>query len=232
MKQLVLLLAILLCGAGLSQADIKLAGMKGKVQVRHGVSEDWTTPAPGDILKPEDSIRMGKKSKAVLSIDGRDRLTLPEMVIVDVSDLRKLSQEELLLMLAMQDVRSVPGKDRKDELNIPRTTTVHGANQGNVPSAIAADPDAGTLLLNGTKVLYDNGYYATCILKAKDVYRQLPVLAKNIGSRLIVASALERLSLFSEALTEYAGLSQERLSPRQKALVEEKLARLKRKGGE
>src|ERR1041385_8228909 len=211
------------------RADIKVISVKGDVQVRRGMSEQWQSLAKGDILKPEDSMKSGKKSTAVMQIDEGKKIVLPELAIIDCSDLKKLSQEELLLMLAMERVRSVPSRNARDEFSIPRTTTVHGENMNVVESGLAGNSEIGLLQLNGTRVLHDQGFYATCVLKAKEVFRLNPDLMKLVNFRLVVADALEKMKLRGEALSEYNSLKRERLSPQQRSLVGQRIDQLKKK---
>jgi hypothetical protein len=227
MKHVLLICSVLLLVAGSLSAQMKLTGMKGDVSIRHGVSEQWVAVAQGDVLKPEDSIRLGKKSSATVMTENNMKLQIPEMTVLDLSDLRTLTQEELLLKLAMERVRIVPDQGRENDFHIPRTTTVHGSNMGGAPTAVSSNANGGIMQLNGVRVLYNNGYFATSVLKAKEVFRLVPETSTMIDTRLIVASALEKLNVRSEALTEYTEIAKENLSQSQRALVEGRIAQLK-----
>ncbi len=211
------------------RADIKVVSAKGNIQVRRGVGEAWQKLAAGDVLKPEDSMKSGKNSSAIILVDGKKKITLPEMAIVDCSDFRNLTQEELLLMLAMESVRSVQVKESDDMLNIPKTTSVHGENRDIVSTRVSGNSEDGLLQLNGTNVLYDQGFYATCVLKVKEVLRIHPRLRTMVSYRLNAASAMEKMKLNGEALSEYNLLKSERLTPEQRSLVDEKISTLKKK---
>jgi hypothetical protein len=231
MKKIFAVTVLLLAFAAFAAADVKISVVKGDVQVRRGVSEEWQTVAVGDVLKPEDSIRLGRKSSASIVTDDSRKLTIPEDVIIDVSDLRNLTQEELLLKLAMEDVRSVPEHSRDNDFEVPRTSTIHGANKGSTASvsATAPHPDVDMLELNGVKVLYTNGYYATSVLKAKEIFRLRSPQTDVIETRFMVADALEKMNLNGEAFDEYSDISQEPLTSAQRSLVDKKLADLKAK---
>ena len=230
MKRIVMLALLIALSVGGLFAQLKLVGMKGDVTVRHGVSEQWVAVAVGDVLKPDDSIRLGKKASATILTEKDSRLQIPEMTVIDLSDLRMMTQEELLLKLAMERVREIPDKGRENDFTIPRTTTIHGSNKEDVQTSdITTNISSGVMQLNGVKVLYNNGFYATSVLKAKEVFRLMPETAKMIDVRLTVASALERMNVNGEALSEYKELSKERLSPAQQSLVGSKIAQLKKK---
>jgi len=225
------IIALLLMTGMLAQADMKIMNIQGDVKVRHGAEEAWVSVAAGDIVKPEDSMRSGRGSSVVLLVDGATQLTLPELVIVDCSDLRTLTQEELLLKLAMEGIRSLPQQKHDGGMSVPRTTTVHGARAEASAPLQPGSKDGYILQLNGTKVLHRNGFYATMVLRAKEVLRLSPSLRTRYDVRLLVADAFEKMKLNGEALMEYRGLAKEKLSLRDRAVVEGRIAALKKAQG-
>ena len=235
MKATLLMLMIGLLAAGASANDIIVRKVQGEVSVRRGVEEVWTEVAVGDVLRPNDTMRTGRKSAAVLVAPVLDSeapvmktIMLPSQVIIDMSDLRMLSQEELMLKLTMEKVRASSYEWKKNEMKIPNTTVVHGADRSPRPPLSEEELEVGVFQLNGTRVLYDNGFYSTCALKAMQVLRQFPQLSDRFEHRLMVAEALEKSSLRSEALNEYVVLSSlEIISREQKGIVLARIARLK-----
>src|SRR5260221_6788771 len=127
------------------RGDIKVMALKGRVYVRHNVQEEWVRVGRGDVLKPEDSMKSDEKSSSTLLVDGKTTVVLPEMAIIDLSDLRTLTREDLLLKLAMERIRSVPGSGSNDELNMPRTTIIHGPNVGQRHVSTETDPEIGLM---------------------------------------------------------------------------------------
>ena len=221
-------MVFLLCVVVSASADTKVSAMKGDVYVRHNVKEEWVRVAVGDILKPEDSMKLDKKSSATILIDGKNKLVIPELVIIDLSDLRSLTQDELLLKLAMEKVRNVPAKRDGGGLHIEKITTMHGTNKAETTTPSSIVSQTATLQLNGTRVLYDEGFYATCVLKTKEIFRQHPEMLTVYDVRIMVAGALEKVKLDGEALSEYLSIPTANLSPKQRSLVEEKIAQLKK----
>lgn len=173
-------------------------------------------------------MRSGKYSSAVILVEGRLKLTLPGDAIVDMSDLRDLTQEELLLKLAMERVRSVPPQEREGEFSIPKTTTVHGSKkQRDVQMPQRGENDR--MRLNGAKFLYDHRYYATSVLRIKSVLRYHPEVDGSTDARLMAAAALENMKLDGEALTEYLDIAGGALSAAQQTIVEQSIARLRQR---
>ncbi len=220
--------------ATLRGGEILVQKVQGDVQVRQGVTEIWHQVAAGDVLKPDDTMKTGPKGQAVILVPAvaaqksPKRISLPPDVMVDLSDVRDLSQEELMLKLAMEKVRSSSYQPGNDGLNMPNASVVHGTNKGGGSELTENEAAVGILQLNGTRVLYDNGFYSTCALKAMEVFRLFPSLGERFDDRLLVAEALERAHLRGDALGEYgAMLGMARLTAAQDSLVRVRLARLR-----
>jgi hypothetical protein len=206
-------------------ADFTVKAVKGTVEVRRGVMEEWRKVKVGDLLKPEDSMRTGPGASATIEMDKR-KLVVPELTILDISDVRQLSQEDFLLKLAMENILAVPPRE-KDELSIPSATVLHGENKSKIDLPVSTDGKVGEMQLHGARVLYDNTYYATSILKSKETLRTHPEVRSNYDARLTVAMAFEKMKLTKEAITEYSLLSKENLPAPQARKVQNALDKLK-----
>ncbi len=230
MKRILPSLFILLLSIAAANAQMSVVTVRGTVEVRRGVNEGWRPVQAGEVLKPEDSMKSGKKSRATVLLENKKALSLPENVIVDLSDFRPLTNDELLLKLAMERVRSLPNRERDEDFSVPQTTIMHGTEKEEIISSqVPRNIEEGLLQLNGTQVLYENGYHAGCVLRAKEVFLRYPELASKTEYRLLVASALEKTKLYGEALSEYASLAAEKLTSPERTLVEGKMKQLKRK---
>jgi hypothetical protein len=235
MRQIAFCVLLSACGLMLAQGqEIKVQRLQGDVAVRHGVTEAWTTVAVGDVLRPDDTMKTGKKGSAVLvvplkSAGSMKHIALPPEVIVDLSDVRELSQEELMLKLTMERVRASSYQWKADELHIPNAAVVHGADQSGGAPLADNDPQSGLLLWNGTRVLYDNGFYSTCALKAIELFRLYPSVGVKVENHIMAADALEKANLRGEALSEYAGILQMKgVSQTQESMVNERIAKLRK----
>jgi hypothetical protein len=212
--------------------EIQVVKTSGEVSVRQGVTEVWTRVAVGDVLRPDDSMKTGPKGSALLAVrmdaGTVKRITLPPEVIVDLSDIRDLTQEELLLKLTMEKVRSSPYEWKGEKDGNANASVIHGSNRAALSSA-ENDPAVGTMQLRGTRVLYENGFYSTSALRAMEVFRLYPSLGREFSNRLLLAEALESAKLRGESLNEYgAMLSLENLTPDQEALVRARMSALKK----
>ncbi len=215
MKSTMMILFLWLFGATAVRADIKVVSVKGAVYVRHNVQEEWIPVSRGDLLKPDDSMKSGGKSSASLLVDGKTTVVLPEMAIIDLSDLRSLSKDDLLLKLAMERIRRIPARDRDQEISIPQATTMHGPDLTVRPAVPASDPQIAFMQMKGAEVLFGNGFYET------------PELSRRIDDRMMVAKALETLKLKGEALEEYVDLGTAQLTDQERAVVTKKIEELR-----
>lgn len=231
MKRLAFFLASAFLTAQASGDGITVQSVRGEVSVRHGVTEAWAPVSAGDLLRPHDSMKTGGNGTAVLSVamaSGARTMTLPSDVIVDISDIRDLSQEDLILKLTMEKVRG--SRYRWDELDpsIPNAGVIHGTKQGAAHELTDNELRTGRMQLNGARVLFENGFFSTCVLRSMEVFRLYPDLSTSFDDRLRVARALERAKLNGEALSEYGAMAGlEGLTAEQQALVREQMRALR-----
>lgn len=199
--------------------------IQGEVRVRHGVMEQWAGVAVGDVLKPDDSMKTGPGGSAVvvaLQPGGQKRITLPPDVIVDISDIRDLTSEELMLKLAMERVRGSSYKATEDPL-VPNASVVHGANKAD-QSASPVNDRAGIPEWNGARVLFDNGFFSTCALRGMELLRRFPSTRNTFDCQFLVAQSMERANLRGEAANEYATiLGMPSITSGQQSLVKTRL---------
>lgn len=235
MKRLIsVLLAFLAMNAW--GGEFRVEKTSGAVSVREGVDEAWAPVMPGDLLKPEDSMRTGPDGSAVLValVDGggmKENISLPPNVILDLSDIRTLSKDELILKMTMEKVKASPYEWKENDLAIPNATVVHGEKPVSENGGNGADIEMGNLQINGTKVLFDHGFFSTCALKSLSLFSRFPSLRESFDNRLRLAESLERTELRGEALSEYSTLAgMPGLTTDQKSLVQERIARLKNGG--
>jgi len=226
MVKVSMLVLMLMLQPAVRAEGITVQKSEGDVKVRQGVTEVWNTVVAGDVLRPHDTMRTGPDGSAVLLVHlnaggAAKRITLPAQVIVDMSDIRNLTQEELMLKITMEKVRASSSEWKNDELHIPNAAVVHGEDRAVRDPATENDRQVGQLLLNGARVLFDNGFYATTVLRSMEVFRMYPVLGAMFDHRLLLAQAMERANLRGEALAEYSSLSRmEGLTSSQQQVVQ------------
>ncbi len=227
---IVFILLLLAAGFAVGGEYITLQKIQGEVSVRPGVTETWIKARSGDLLKADATVRTGQVSSALIVLSPTNkRISLPANVIVDISDIRDLTQEELMLKLTMEKVRASSYEWKNKEMNTPNTTINHGDPKDKKESLAESNTELGILQLNGTRVLYQNGFYSTSALKTLEILRQYPPLAAQYKNRILVAEALEKANLKSEAMNEYVVISSlPNIRKEEKEFVQSKIAQLKK----
>jgi hypothetical protein len=231
MRLSALILAATLVTVQAWSEGITVRSARGEVTVRRGVTEAWTAAAAGDVLRPHDSMRTGATGSAVLAVAlaaGTRTISLPPEVIVDMSDIRELSQEDLMLKLTMEKVRGSTYEWNEADPALPNAGVIHGARKGASKELTENELRTGRMQLNGARVLFENGYFSTCVLRSMEVFRLYPDLTRSFDDRLRVARALEQARLQGEALSEYGAISGlEGLTPEQRNQVHERMEMLR-----
>lgn len=232
MRAFALTLAAAFLSAQAFGEGITVQSTRGEVGVRHGVTEAWAPVGPGDPLRPHDSMKTGGTGAAVLSVTmagSAKTITLPPDVIVDMSDIRNLSQQELMLKLTMEKVRGSSYQWNKSDPAFPNAGVIHGSEKSSMRDLTENELRTGRMQLNGARVLFDYGFFSTCVLRSMEVFRLYPALSSSFDDRLMVARALEQAQLGGEALSEYGAIAGlDGLTAEQRVLVRDRMQALRK----
>ena len=203
--------------------QFKVDKIKGKVLVQRGTEEEFTQLKSGDVLNGDDLIITEKNSFIQLDKDG-SKFILDENSALGLNYLKKISINDLLLALAMEDIRNVP----KNKSNgITKNTAVYG-EETTVENPIAiAQNSLGERKINGAKQLAQNGYQESAIIVAKETYRKYPSTSRNVDDRIYFANLLSTLDLNNEALEEFSAVSKMNLNDDQREKVDEEIGKIK-----
>lgn len=223
MKKIMIMTAILACS--LFAQSYKIEKVQGTVKALIGNSEQWVDVKEGTMVSSSTVLMTDKNALIVLSGRGI-KFTLKPSAALSVNSLKRMTIDELLLALAMEEILSTPAK-KKDDKSI--NTAIYGTNESGTKTAAVPTNLLGDLKLNGARQLAENGFKETAILTAKETYRKYPDTQKNILTRIYFAEQMMQLSLFDEALTEYSQIQNLPLNDPQTKEVHEKLDFLKKK---
>ncbi len=190
--------------------------VNGNVFALIGFSEEWTKVKVGQILKGTDLISTGEKSLVQLNNNG-NRFVLQSNSALSINNIKRISLNELLLALAMEEIRNVPNFN---ENNARRNTAVYGEKVSNIFPSKSVVSDLGIKKLNGAKQLAINGYRESAILLAKETYRKYPETKTRIDDRLFFVNLLIELQLFNEAAADLNELEKLKLTNEQREKVE------------
>ena len=222
MKRYIILIIVILSTIVFGQ-QFKVDKIKGKVLVQRRTEEEFTQLKSGDVLNGDDLIITEKNSFIQLDKVG-SKFILDENSALGLNYLKKISINDLLLALAMEDIRNVP-KNKNN--GIAKNTAVYGEETAVVNPIAVAQNSLGERKINGAKQLAQNGYQESAIIVAKETYRKYPSTSRNVDDRIYFANLLQNLKLNNEALEEYNIISNMELSNQQKKEVDQEIANIK-----
>ncbi|OGU82779.1 MAG: hypothetical protein A2W11_00340 [Ignavibacteria bacterium RBG_16_35_7] len=220
------ILVVLIISAGITFAQkCYVESVTGTAKAQIGSSEKWMEVGEGAELPPYSTISTSKNSSVVL-VKGNTKFTLKESAAVTVNHIKKMSTDDLLLALAMEDMMNAP---RKKDKNKSKSTQVYGDQNKNDKTPGVSNDEFGLMRLNGAKQLGDNGFKESAIVAAKETYRKYPETKKIISQRIYFANLLYEKGLFEEAYAEFNSFKDYGMSEKNKAEVDSKIELLSKK---
>ena len=222
MKRYIILIIVILSTIVFGQ-QFKVDKIKGKVLVQRRTEEEFTQLKSGDVLNGDDLIITEKNSFIQLDKVG-SKFILDENSALGLNYLKKISINDLLLALAMEDIRNVP-KNKNN--GIAKNTAVYGEETAVVNPIAVAQNSLGERKINGAKQLAQNGYQESAIIVAKETYRKYPSTSRNVDDRIYFANLLSTLDLNNEALEEFSAVSKMNLNDDQREKVDEEIGKIK-----
>lgn len=196
--------------------EIEVNTFKGDVKYLPGTSEIWTEVNKGQTLERDGFISTGKNSSVQIKHSG-DLVTIGELSAVALSSIKKMTTDELLLALAMEDMINAPKSNVKEN---SVNTAVYGEKEGKEKSTDLSANDFGIKRLNGAKQLAENGLKESGIIFAKETYRKYPETKQIASYRIYFADILDEKGLYTEALGEYLEIKKLDLNKEQSSKIE------------
>ena len=219
----IFLFILMIAGIGFCQS-FKVDKVTGTVKVLDS-NDNWTEVKEGTTIPSNSILVADKKSSVKISGEGINFI-LKESSAIPVSSIKKMTIDQLLLALAMEDMINAP---RKKENDNGKSTAVYGSKEGGNESDITGPDDFGIRRINGAVQLAENGLKESAIVTAKETFRKYPSTKAMANYRIYFADLLYDLGLNEEALDEFNSIKGLKLSDKEKTEVAEKLSQLNRK---
>lgn len=215
----------LILSLSLFPQTFRVEKVSGKVTVQKGTSEKWTAVKVGNSLSANDLLQTGKNSSAQIS-NGKEKFTLKSTSAIMPGSIKRISQNDLLLALTLEDIKSLP-KNKKNSNT--KSTAVYGSELNNKEVKTSLPSDIGIKKLNGAKQLAESGFRESSLLVAKETFRKYPETQNLIPERIYFADIFEKLSLYEEAQKEFNQIYSMNISFKEKALVKKRIDQLSQK---
>ncbi len=222
MKKVILYL--ILCAGLIFAQEYTVTKVNGDVKHQPGGNETWITINKGDILDENSVVSTGKNSSVVLK-SKNNVFTLNESSAVSISRIKKMSIDELLLALAMEDMMNTP----KDNGSGKSTNTaVYGTDESNNDEINPASNEFGIKRLNGALQLAKNNMKESAVVVAKETFRKYPDTKQNSSYRILFADILYEKGLYNEAFEDFSEIVELKLNSEEKLSVDEKIEKIKK----
>lgn len=220
-----LIVILFFCAGIISAQNFKAEKVVGDVKTQIGASENWSQIKPGEILIANSTISTSEKSS--VSLDGNNiHFVLKGSSALPLTNLKKMSLDQLILALAMQDMINAPRK--KEEAN-SKNTAVYGAEINGIKEPFVVSSNFGVQRLNGAVQLAESGFKESAIIDAKETFRKYPETSKMSNFRIYFANLLADLNLNEEAYDDFKQIGSLKLDSDQKSEVAGKLDMLSKK---
>ncbi len=197
----------------------------GNVKFLSSSSNTWQSLKPKMSLNENTVVATDKSSSVKIRYDVIS-FTLNESSAITLSSIKKISLDELILALAMENIMDTPknkGIDKSDN------TAVYGNKITKDTQITLTSNEFGLKRLNGAKQLAENGMKESAVITSKEVYRKYPDTKKDINSRIYFADLLFELHLYEESLDEYNEIKQLDVSLNQKNHVNGRIEQVSKK---
>lgn len=189
-------------GMALGQS-VEIQSMHGEVRVRQGLSESWTPARAGMKLRAIDSILSGETGGAVLRLEHGGSFHLGSWMVLDIGDLRRISERELFLYLMSERVKQLPDAESRG-LQIARVSVVRAEDKSRQESRAASETmDREPLEFNGAKALFDQAFVTNAVMKVHRLLEHYPQSENQSRSRYLLGQCHEALHQPGRALEAY-----------------------------
>jgi len=206
MKKFVLYLIFCVLASNVfSQNRVKVMSTRGDVRIRRGLEETWRPAGVGMDLDQIDTILTGEDGEVVLFLDGSSRFTMGGHSILDISDLRAITQRELFLYLMSQKISKIERHPENSKLRIADVNVVRAENKGSEISDTSPEigGDRWRWETNGAAALYGNRYYTNTVLKLHKILEKYPEVSDCGLIHYTLGKAFEALDEFGKASDAY-----------------------------
>ena len=202
---IITILIILFIGIELAIAGAKVTKLSGEVNIRRGVEEDWQPASDGILLEDIDTILTGADGVVVLQTNDGIKFELGNNSILDISDLRKISEKELFLYLMSKKVQKIEPRNGKTRLRIGKVSVVHGESKVESENVPGNNSKSDFLIQekNGARALHEQSLYPNSIIKYHKILEKYDA-GKDCGEiHFYLGKSFEALNQIGQAIDAY-----------------------------
>ncbi|MBN2104369.1 tetratricopeptide repeat protein [bacterium] len=194
----------LMISAQVTSSAVRIRQIQGDIRIRRGLEEDWISAGIGMNLKPMDTIFSGEASKVVLELDDQSIFTLGSNAVLDVSDLRRITERQLFLYLMSKKVETLDVPESTEKIHITNVSVVRGTKKEIKPIDDSSIKKSDwSLEANGARALLAAEYYTNAIMKFYKILERYPSLVDHGEIHFHLGQAFEALKKPGRACDAY-----------------------------
>lgn len=203
-KRMMLLFALVFVSQTIAHAamSVKIVQLSGEVKVRRDVEEKWEAAAIGMLLKEGDTILTLEAGEVVLERAPGVQFRLSGNAMLDISDLREMSERELFLKLMSEKVGKLAPRSEKIPLRLGEVSAVRGADKNAKPNVPPATQD-WQRATNAARALRAQHLLPNAVLKLHRIKNNFPQRGDCGEVSLELAQVYEALQHKGRARDEY-----------------------------
>lgn len=184
-------------------AAVEVESLRGEVKVRHGLDEHWSDARKGMLLEDIDTIQTWEGSVVLKRQDG-SLFTMGSLSILDISDLRAITRQEMFVFLMSQKVQRMKPRQQPSTLNLPNVSSVHGEKKLAHERAEKQDVvQSWQRELNAAKAMVDQELYTNSVVKLHKVLARHSTLDDCGKINLYLGKSFEELDEAGQAIDNY-----------------------------
>lgn len=202
---IVIILVFIMTRICMSQTTVRISGLKGDVKIRRGMEESWDQAGIGLLLNSIDTILTGEASEVVLELSEGTTFLLGSQAILDIADLRKITERELFLYLMSQKINKIEPRNKNSKLHIENVSVVRAERKTMMlPSKqTAGESMMWHLEINGAKALYSQRYYTNAIVKFHKIIEKYPDYKDCGRTHYYLGRSFEKINETGRAIDAY-----------------------------
>jgi hypothetical protein len=199
---------IFICAAAAALISAERAAtvalMRGDVRVRRGLEETWSPAASGIPLEPLDTVWSGEASEVTLRLEDGTRFTMGANAMLDVGDLRRITERQMFLFLMSRKVGRLPAADASEPIRIANVSVVRGSDAKLEAASPEAGPSGGWILeKNGASALASAGMTTNAVVRLVRILERYPSMRDGGEVHWMLGRAFETLKEPGRAADAY-----------------------------
>lgn len=200
-----ILIGLLIYTATDVSAGAHIISLQGDVKVRRGLEETWLRAAEGMLLEDMDSILNGETAEAVLEMDDGRTFRLGSNAILDIADLRRITEQQLFLYLTAKKIQNLDPPGHGGPVRIQNVSTVRAENRSKSGGhgSDAADPLIWKQKANAALAMIEQAYYPNAVVKLHKILDAHASTADKARLHLYLGRSFEAMEDRGRALEAY-----------------------------